>query len=184
MNKNNPPYDEELFLLIKESDTIALKILFNKYYESLCHFVFTIVGDADLSKEIVSDVFVKIWEKRESITIKYKVKNYLFSSSKNQALNYIHKKKLITQPIDPFYELEATVESDPEEILVAKEGKKRIESLVKLLPNKRKIIFQMKRFDGFTYEEISDILSISIQTVRNQMVKAVKFLSEEYPKLK
>ena len=86
MNKNSRPNDEELFLLIKESDTIALKILFNKYYESLCNFVFTIIGNQDLSKEIVSDIFVKIWEKRENISINHRVKNYLFTASKNQAL--------------------------------------------------------------------------------------------------
>ena len=184
MNKNNQPNDEELFLLIKESDAIALKFLFNRYYQSLCIFVFNIIGDQDLSKEIVSDVFLKIWEKRDNISINYRVKNYLFTASKNQALNYISKKDLITRPLEAFNNLDATVESNPEEILVAKEEKRKIESLVELLPNKSKIIFQMKRFEGFTYEEISDILSISIQTVRNQMVKAVKFLSEEYPKLK
>ena len=121
MKKNNPPTDEDLFLEIKRGENYALKIIFNKYYEQLCRFVFNIIGDRDLSKEIVSDVFVKIWEKREELNIHYKVKNYLYTASKNQALNYINKKKLLTEPLENFHNLDANVESNPEKILIAKE---------------------------------------------------------------
>ena len=184
MNKQGHFSDEALFLSIKSGDTYALKLLFSKYYENLCYFVFTIVNDSDVSKEIVSDMFLGIWEKRENINIKFKVKNYLYTAAKNRAINYLHKKKIITEPIHFHQNSGNVLESNPEEMLIFEEKKKEIENLVDQLPERRKLIFQMKRFDGFTFKEIADILSISVQTVRNQMVKAVKYLAEQYPKLK
>ena len=64
------------------------------------------------------------------------------------------------------------------------ELKEEIDSLIRQLPKKREMIFRMNRIDGLSYKEIAEVLSISVNTVQNQMVSAVKFLTDQYPRLK
>ena len=184
MNNIDKYQDEELFDLIKEGRSYALKILFKKYYERLCHFADTIINDNVLSEEIVSDIFVNIWEKREQININYKVKSYLFTAVKNQSINYLKKRKLHTVSLYSAVQEKTGDSANPEEKLLYDELKEKVDNIIDKLPEKRKLIFQMNRFDGFTFQEIADILSLSVFTVRNQMVKAIKFLAKQYQQFK
>ena len=171
--------DNELFQSIKDGETFALKTLFRKYYDNLCWFAYSIIKDRDSAEEVVSDVFIKLWEKREEITIQTSLKSYLYKSVKNLSLNYLKKATLKTETLDTN---EATMLKDivnPEEILFYEELKDRIDSLIHKMPEKRKVIFEMSRFDELSFEEIAEILNISVYTVRNQLVKAVQFLSDQ-----
>jgi RNA polymerase sigma-70 factor (ECF subfamily) len=71
-----------------------------------------------------------------------------------------------------------------DKLIAYEELKDDIDTLLRQLPEKRRIIFCMNRFDGLSYKEIAEILSISIHTVQNQMVAAVKFLIDQQPRYK
>lgn len=184
MSKNNTNLDRELFELIKDDEISALKILFKKYYNGLCHFAFTITKNRESSEEVVSDIFMNIWSKRKELNIEISLKSYLFRAVKNQSLNYLKKRYLLTESIDSEEAVEIKNDFNPEDYVFYEELKEQVLSLIDKLPPKRKLIFQMNRFDGLTFEEIAEVLSISIHTVRNQIVKALSFLNEQYPKLK
>ena len=87
----NPNYitDEELLRRIKHDDSKALKILFERYYPSLCRFAFRFVKTTHLAEEAVSDVFLTIWIKKENIEIRTNLKTYLFTAVRNQSMNYV-----------------------------------------------------------------------------------------------
>jgi len=176
----NSKLEQELLQKIDHGNESALEILFEKYYYRLCNFTFQYVRSFDLTEEVVSDVFLKLWKQRGNLhTIQY-FKAYLYKAARNQSLNYLKKQK------GPFQALDETEDGalsslayNPEEKLLFKELKGQLNYLVDMLPPRRRLIFKLSRMEGFSYKEIADILSISIHTVQNQMVQAVKQLSKE-----
>lgn len=184
MNFNNNYSDEELFQLIKVDNSNALKILFTRYYEKLCYFVYGFVKEEQSSKELVADVFIIIWEKRKKIIVDRKAKSYLYTTAKNLSLNHLRKNKIHFERIDEVDQLMIAMQDYPDGSMNYKELKNVIDSLIDKLPEKRKLIFQMNKFDELKYEEIAEILGITVSTVRNQMIQAIKFMSTQYPSLK
>jgi RNA polymerase sigma-70 factor (ECF subfamily) len=163
-------------MYIKKGDQQALEELFEKYYYQLCDFAFQYVRSVNLTEEVVSDIFLKIWKKREDLTISGNFKGYLFTAVRNQSLNYIKKEQRPLDSLDDRPRPPASTDYQPDEKLLFKELTNRIETLINSLPPRRRRIFKLSRLEGFTYREIADMLSISIHTVQNQMVQAVKQL--------
>src|SRR5690625_3281474 len=168
--------DDELIQRIKEADQAALEVLFERYYYALCDFAFQYVRSFDLTEEIVSDVFLNIWKRRERLNITSSFKAYIFRAVRNQSINYLKKENRDFDSLD-LLENEASEEYQPDEEPIFCELENRIEVLLNTLPPRRKLIFKLSRIEGFTYQEIADILSISIHTGQNQMVQAVKTLA-------
>jgi RNA polymerase sigma-70 factor, ECF subfamily len=166
----------ELLQRIKENDQSALECLFEKYYYRLCDFAFQYVGSVDLAEEVVSDVFLKIWKNRHKMEINTNFKAYIYTATRNQALNYLEKEKRDFESLDEIMYGKPSDDYHPDEELIFQELENHIEVLINKLPPRCKVIFKLSRVEGFTYREIADILSISIHTVQNQMVKAVKKL--------
>lgn len=166
---------DDLYLIsrIKLGDHRALDCLFTRYYNSLCRFATYLTNRKDLSEEIVADVFFRIWEKRESLTVEKNLRAYLFTATRHTCINYMKQEKQIMEVLS---EDIAEDMPGPEEELLFHELETRINDLINFLPQKRKAIFQLNRFEGFTYNEIANILSISSKTVENQMGKALKQL--------
>lgn len=161
---------------IKENDQEAFEALFEKYYYQLCDFSFQFVRSFDLTEEVVSDVFLKIWENRRNLQINSSFKAYLYTATRNQALNYLKKENRDFETLDVL-DNTSSANYQPDEKLIFRELENRVEILINTLPPRRKLIFKLSRIEGFTYQEIADILSISIHTVQNQMVQAVKQLA-------
>ena len=90
---------DDLVLLdrIKQNDSVALRIIFERYFEPLCFFSFQILKSSELCEESVSDVFTNIWLKRKSIDIKSNFRSYLYTAVKNQSINYLRQEKRYSQ---------------------------------------------------------------------------------------
>jgi len=176
--------DNELFDNIKKDDASSLKILYEKYFESLCHFSIQFVKSVDLAEEVVSDVFTNIWFKRKDIGIKMSIKSYLYSAVKNQSLNYIKSEERLSGIFEKDSLQLVVYDRQPDEKVINQEIQDKIESIIEELPEKRGIIFRMNRIDGLSYKEIAEVLSISVNTVQNQMIKAIKYMSEQIPRIK
>lgn len=170
------PSDIDLLQCIKKNDQGALERLFEKYYYRLCEFAFQYVRSVDLAEEVVSDVYLKVWKNRHKMEIKTNFKAYLYTATRNQALNYLEKEKREFEPLDDILFGKPSDDYHPDEELIFQELENHIEELINKLPPRCKLIFKLSRIEGFTYREIADILSVSIHTVQNQMVKAVKKL--------
>ena len=173
----NAQQDMHLVALIKKGDDKALESLYRKYYYSLCQFASFFTNRDDLAQEIVSDVFVKLWEKRNSLTVSRNLKAYLFKATQNMAINYMKQEK---NNMGDLYENIQENTHNPVEALIFKEFEHEMTAIINHLPQKRKAIFQLNRFEGFTYHEIAEILSLSVKTVENQMGKAIKQLRSMY----
>lgn len=165
------------FEKIQSGDISAYEKIFKDYYSFLCRQAFKILNDADEAEEIVQEIFVRIWNKRQEISINSSLKNYLIQSVKNRCFNHI-KHHAVRREYSNEYSKEQNFIDDANP-LITSELDKKIEKAINRLPVERKKIFLMSRQEGLKYKEIADALGISIKTVENQMGKALKHLREE-----
>ncbi|HEX7583263.1 MAG TPA: RNA polymerase sigma-70 factor [Prolixibacteraceae bacterium] len=170
--------DRELYLKLKEGDERAFQTLFRKYYSAMCHFANQFLNDKELAEETVQDMFVKIWEKRQTLTIETSVKHYFFRSVRNHCLNQIQHEKIKKQYASRILE-SAHQEINTEQYYIEVDLIRRIENSIDSLPPKRQEIFRLSREQGMKYKEIAEALNISVKTVEAQMGLALKHLRNE-----
>lgn len=160
-------------------DDAAFEALFKESFEVLNNVAYTIVKDGDVSKDIVQQVFYKLWKGRETLNISSSVRSYLHRAVINTALNHIEKAKRIVPA-----EQEQLVKAGPSTIADALESLKHNELEAALhkaideLPDRCRLVFMLSRFDGLTNKEIAERMETTTKTVENQMGKALKHLRE------
>ena len=156
-------------------DQTAYKELFTSLYSSLLHFAKSIVKSKEAAEEIVSDVFIKIWERRRELEKIENLKVYLYVATRNTALNYLSQhKKAIINPLDEFHTEFTSIYFDPEQLMITADMLALIRRSIDQLPPKCKIIFKLVKEDGLKYREVAEILNISIKTVENQLAIALQ----------
>ena len=158
-------------------DKQGLESLFREYFAPLNMFARKYVNDVDASKEIVQDVFVNLWNKRDAVDMNTPMKSYLFTSVRNRCLNYIRDRKKIVQA--PLESLDLSQYLESRDFLEEEETLAGINRAFDSLPDKCRRIFMMSRFDGKKYREIAEELGISVKTVETQMSRGLKQLREK-----
>ena len=151
------------------------ELLFRNYYSELCSYANTWLKDTDAAEDVVQEVMFRIWVNRASLVITTSVKSYLYRAVRNSSMNVLKHVNIREQ-----YKEQRTVDQTEEiDTLEISELQQKIRHAIDLLPIERKKVFIMSRYEGLTYNQIADILGISVKTVENQMGKALKFLREE-----
>ena len=166
---------------IAHGDQNAFKQLFNFYSKRLILFAKSFVKSNEAARELVDDVFIKIWRNKESVTSIQNLKVYLYTATKNNALNYLASRahQNITEPFD-FFEVELSDNNpSPEKQIISREILKKITEAIESLPPRCKMVFKLIREDGLSYKEVGEVLNISTKTVDAQMVIAVKQIGEK-----
>ena len=169
----------ELQLKIAENnDDHAFSQLYMAYIHNLQQFANSIIKNNELAEEIVSDVFLKIWQNRVNLAAIENFKLYLYISTKNTALNYLsrHFRKEIVSLDEMSLNIPA-VSYNPENLLITSEAVKKIEFAIQNLPLRCKLIFKLAKEDGLKYNDIARLLNISVKTIDNQMAIALKKIS-------
>jgi len=163
---------------IASGDQSAYKELFELFYHRLLRLAFIITKSRELSEEIVSDVFIGLWRNREKISAIDNLTVYLYVAIRNTSLNYLSRltKATIVSLDDLDFEPEQPF-ADPEQALITKEMNSRIFRAIQSLPPKCRIIFKLVKEDGLTYREAAEVLHLSVGTIDNQLVIALKKLS-------
>ena len=156
-------------------DNVSFEKLFREYFSPLMAFARKILVDEDDAREVVHNVFISLWEKRDEIDLSKSLKSYLFTSIHNRSLNVIRDRKKFADVEVP----DVAGEWDLSAQIEAMELEEKIREVIDSLPEKCRQIFEMNRFDGMKYSEIAGELQISVKTVENQMSKALKILREK-----
>jgi len=159
-------------------DKHAFEKLFREYFTPLMAFSRRILGDEDDAREVVHQVFIKLWERGSEIDLSTSLKSYLFTAVNNRSLNVIRDRKKFSSEEVP----ERVGEWDVSAELEAMELEEKIRGVIDSLPEKCREIFELNRFKGLKYGEIASQLNISVKTVENQMSKALKILREQLAK--
>ncbi|HBL74644.1 MAG TPA: RNA polymerase sigma-70 factor [Prolixibacteraceae bacterium] len=172
--------EQELLRSVVKGNKKGFEILFRTYYKRLCAYAVSFVSQNDLAEDIVTDVFLKLWEKRETLNIPESVSSYLFQSVKNSCINYLNREKnrkntiseneinllnlKIKYPVSDKYPL-----TD----LIGQELEEKIRTEIEKLPEQCREIFYLSRFEELSHKEIAEKLGISENTVKVQIYRAL-----------
>jgi RNA polymerase sigma-19 factor, ECF subfamily len=160
---------------IRELDQGSFEKLFREYFAPLISFAKKILVDEDDAREVVHQVFITIWEKRQEMDLSVSLKSYLFTSVHNRSLNVIRDRKKFSSSEVP----DIASEWDVSAVIESMELEEKIMEVIGSLPEKCREVFAMSRFEGLKYSEIAEKMNISVKTVENQMSKALKILREK-----
>lgn len=175
---NHTTNDEQLFKQLKADDSNAFEILFKRHYANLCRRVNTMLNDEEAAEDVVQQLFMKIWESRDTMVLPDSVAAYLFTAARNRALNYIKSRARKSDNEIPLNNHHDELDHRTEESMDAKELQKALYAAIDSLPEKRREVFVLSRFEGKSYKEIAEMLNISVKTVEAQMGKALSTLRE------
>ena len=166
---------------IRSGDKQAFRLFFDEYYSSLCLYANSVVSDLELSQDIVSDCFLRIWERKEAIHIEFSMKNYLLLSVRNSIYSYLRSPESRKTDLDLII---GRLENTPieEYDLEKDETILQVYKFIEELPEQRKKILELAAFKGLSYKEIAEMLGISVNTVKTQMSRAYLFLRDRLGK--
>lgn len=162
---------------LRVGNKAVFEVVYKNHFDALYRYAYSILRDEYQSEEMVQNVFLKIWEKKDELAIQTSLKAYLFRSVYNACLNWIQHQKVKQQ-----YETHTTHVMNnvkPENPIQVSQYKSLQEALHKAmdeLPEQCRTVFQMSRFGELKYREIASELNISEKTVENHMSKALKLL--------
>jgi RNA polymerase sigma-70 factor (ECF subfamily) len=148
--------------------------LFRYHYRPLCIFALHYLKDIDASEDVVQEAFALLWEKLLAGEKVVNQKGYLYSIVKNRSLDILRKKGSVGEAIS----LDGSVDNIEEPTVEDAELEARLWTAIDTLPEKCREIFLMSKRDGLKQEEIASELGISLQTVKNQVSKALKILKD------
>ena len=160
---------------IQVTPKVGIEQLFRLHYSPLCKAIYPILRDKATTEDVVQDIFVKIWQDKDQLTTKRIAYPYLRKMAVNKAIDYLRKKLRKTTAIQGFSK-KSIEQENPENQILLKELRAKVEKGIAILPPKRRAIFMMSRQQGLTYKEIAAKLDISVKTVENQMGKALRVL--------
>lgn len=160
-------------------DDHAFEKLFKDHFRALHAYAHVILKDEDDAEEIVQNMFLKLWEKRDSLQVQTSAKAYLYKCVYNDSLNYLKHQKIKTK----YQDYAAYTMNDQHLAASSKIEMTELEYKLSLalneLPEQCRTIFQMSRFEELKYKEIAARLGLSIKTIENQMGKALRILRLE-----
>ncbi|MEO9872667.1 RNA polymerase sigma-70 factor [Ekhidna sp.] len=176
--------EEVIVSRLINKDKRAFEYVFNEYYTTMVLYAARFMDTREEAEEVAQDVFVKFWEKCDSLSPDSSVKSYLYRSVHNSCLNTLKHEKVkdgyrqhVIYVMESSYQNEFKDE-DPDFL------RKRISEEIDKLPPRCSEIFKLSRYEGLKYQEIADHLGISVKTVEVQMGKALKVLRETLQDLK
>lgn len=169
--------EESLIEKVRSGNDAAFGQVFFTYYQPLSAYARTILKDSDEAEDMVQQVFINIWEKRQALVVHSSLKSLLYRSVHNACLNRIKQRQVRSA-----HALE-TIQLHRHNLATAdhlqhKELQQTIEAAFGQLPEQCARIFRMSRFEQLKYHEIADRLGLSVKTVENQMGKALKLMRE------
>lgn len=170
------PADKVVSLYQNLTPDEKVEVLFRTYYAGLCKSLFRVLRDATLAEDMVQEVFLKVWEKRESLKMEEGMHSYLYRSCYNTALNFLKTQKQNTD-IDSL-EILVPGSETAEKNLSFLETESEILKAIDALPPKTKLVFSLSRFEELSYKEIAERLDISVKSVEKHMGIALQRLRE------
>jgi len=156
MHEDDIHLDHQLMNRIKAGESLAYDTLFKKYYAYLCMIVYRMIQDKSAAEDVVQDVMLELWKKRESIEIKNAVKSYLHRSVRNKTLNRIRDNKMKFEGDEQLLEVPSG-ESSPIQMMQGEDLAQTLQKTYEKLPEKCRIVFSLVKYEG---NQISKALKI------------------------
>jgi RNA polymerase sigma-70 factor (ECF subfamily) len=171
---------DEIHLLerIRAGDSDAFDAVFRANYAALVGSAERILGRRDVAEEIVQDVMLELWRRRETLAVEDSLRGYLFRATRNRSLNHLRHGAIEKRAEPELAANRAESGSSAHAALVEEEIEVAVKRAVADLPARCREVFELSRVHGLRYSEIATTLGISVKTVEAQMGKALRLLRE------
>ena len=169
---------------LKHGDIKAFDRLFGKYSERLYNFSLKYLKSTDDAEEVVQEVFLYIWEKREGLKPESSFNAYVFTIAYNIIKKHFIKKSRENAFLDDQMYVFLNEENSLDQIIDYKFLLEKVEIIINALPARRKEVFIKRKYEGLPVKQIADELGISPNTVENQLAAAQKQIQQELKKEK
>ena len=169
----------ELVEKLKKGDISAFDTIFYRFKPKLCAFAMKLTHNPEDAKEVVQEVFLKVWERRELIKPYQNLDSYLFTIAKNLVYNKACRRVYWVAYQEYISSSGAPAESFTENTVQYNELMAFLEGAYQQLPPTRQKVFMLSRIDGLSHHEIAEQLNTSTSNVKNHIHKALRFLKEQ-----
>ena len=147
--------------------------------DKLYRFAFRMLRDEDEAKDVVQEVMIKVWNKREHINTWQNIEAWCMQITKNQVLDKVKSKRYkLTDQMDEGFDLSDESLGAPDKITETKDTMKSISRIINTLPEKQKQVIQLRDIEGFSYKEIGQIMSVDLSQVKVNLFRARKSVKE------
>jgi len=156
-----------------------INIEFDKHYQNLCFFAYTLLGDKVMAEDFVQEAFLSLFIKFDTITPNENVyKSFLYTSVKNSILNWHRHAKVESKyhQLTPFKDY---IELDFDNAMIKTEAISEVNNLISNLPNACQQIFRLYYLDGLSSKEIATKLNVSINTIKTQKLRGLKYIQSK-----
>jgi RNA polymerase sigma-70 factor (ECF subfamily) len=176
------PSTTDLARRIRDGDPAALETLFHEHYASLCRFANRYLHDRAAAEDLVQDVFTSIWAGRLRLDVRGSLRAYLFAAVRNRALN-LHKHQLVERDWAhdealPDVRALHRAPSRPDDLLDDAERRDRLRAALEALPERCRLVMQLRWEEQLTHAEISDVLGITVKGVERQLARGLRALRD------
>ena len=181
MEKNRINIDDCLKKISVNNCTDSFRILYNHYYNRLFRqALYYLNNNPDYAQEVVSDVFIALWQSRKVLKNVSDSDSYIFIALKHAAARYVeknfsHAHELLTENLPDIH----IADNESDNNIIEEELREKYREALNNLPPRCAEVFRLVREEKKKYSEVAEILGISPKTVDNQMNKAVKLLYEQ-----
>jgi RNA polymerase sigma-70 factor (ECF subfamily) len=160
-------------------DQAAYKELFLMLHGRLKQFAYSILKSGEEAEELVSDIFIRIWQKREQLTAIESPLLYFYTTAKNLAFNRLNKqKRQVNTSADDWWVQLNSIYFNPEQLMMTEEMMRQIRTAINDLPPRCRLIFKLIKEDGLKYREVAELLQLSVKTIEAQMAIALRRLGK------
>ena len=172
------PCNDILRQQIAAGDETAFRQLFEQYSDRVFGVAFTYTKSSEMAEEVVQDIFLKIWIKREHLHTVARLQDYIFIMTRNHLLNVLRGIAREKACLERHRELAETFTPAPETEYMQKESRLVLEEAVLHLPPRQRTIYQLNQRHGLKLNEVADQLNLSRNTVRNHLFRAMLFIRD------
>jgi RNA polymerase sigma-70 factor, ECF subfamily len=172
-----PPEEVQraLFARLSAGDEGAFDTIFRTWYAPLVRVATYLLRDQRIAEEVVQDVLLEVWRRRESLALEQEPRRYLMRATRNRALNHVRHQAVVARAA-ALDDSDDAQEASAPATLVAAELEVAIAQAVAALPERCRAVFELSRRHHMSYAQIADALDIAPKTVENQMGKALRLL--------
>lgn len=168
--------DLGLFILLKKGNQLAFLEIYDRYKVTLQNHAYRKLGDMDEVEDILQELFIYLWEKRETIYFSTSVRSYLYTAIRNRIINHFYRKNRESEYLNSLHEFVERGEFITDLTIREKEFAGIIQKEIDALPPRMREVFTLHRNHELTYKQIAQQLGTSEQTVATQVKNSLKVL--------